>query len=245
MENASKALIMAGEILIAMVIVGLAVVIISKTGSFSANINDRIAADKVAEFNQHFTKYEGRIDITAEEIATIINFAKNSNDKNELSYDDMGTNNQSVYWVDVSINGAFSRTDKVFGGYINKTEYENDNAFKSKLNQFIRAFNTTYFYCNVDYSSREKEPAVVKLPDGNKKGKIRINLSKDDISYSANTKDKTLLVNKITFGITNIDDRNWLDWPAGITEEEKQEIRQKYGFTVRNDARKMYTYTYN
>ena len=76
MENASKALIMAGEILIALIVLGLGIGIIVTMGKFSADMNDRIAADTVAEFNNNFTKFEGRIDITAEEIASIINFAK-------------------------------------------------------------------------------------------------------------------------------------------------------------------------
>ena len=62
MENASKALIMAGEILIALIVLGLGIGIIVTMGKFSANMNDRIAADTVAEFNSNFTKFEGRID---------------------------------------------------------------------------------------------------------------------------------------------------------------------------------------
>ena len=105
MENASKALIMAGEILIALLLLGLWVTLTVMMGRFSADMNDRIASDKVAEFNKHFTDYEGRIDISVEEIASIINFAKTSNDNNELSISDAGTSNQSVYWVDVEIDG--------------------------------------------------------------------------------------------------------------------------------------------
>lgn len=235
MENASKALIMAGEILIAILVLALGVSIVMIMGRFSANMNERIAADTVAEFNQNFTKYEGRIDITAEEIASVINFAKHSNDERELSIDDIGTSNQSVYWVDVSVVGVFKGTDRVFDGYINKAEYENTSAFKSKLNQFIKAYNTTYFYCNVDVSTTQKKPTIIKLPESNKKGIININLTEGDIGYSLNTRDQTKMVTSIQFGITDVKYKN------GMTDEEKK----AYAFTVRNDARNMYTYTYN
>ena len=39
--------------------------------------------NKIEEYNKNFLKFDGRADITAPEIATIINYAKHSNDKNE------------------------------------------------------------------------------------------------------------------------------------------------------------------
>ena len=122
MENASKALIMAGEILIAILVLALGVSIVMTMGKFSADMNDRIAADTVAEFNNNFTKFEGRIDITAEEIASIINFAKHSNDERGLSIDDVGTVNQSVYWVDIYVKGI-----NIFTDVIGVDDYKNNN----------------------------------------------------------------------------------------------------------------------
>ena len=243
MENASKALIMAGEILIALIVLGLGIGIIVTMGKFSANMNDRIAADTVAEFNSNFTKFEGRIDITAEEIASIINFAKHSNDERGLSIDDCGTANQSVYWVDIYVKGI-----NIFTDVIGVDDYKNTNAFKSKINRFIRANNETYFYCNVDVSTGNK-PEIIEVPEGSKKGKINIKLATTDIQYSLNTKDRTKLITSIQFGAT--DDRYGINGDTiikfkpsltiGMTEEEKN----VYAFKVRNDARKMYTYIYD
>ncbi len=239
MENASKALIMAGEILIAILVLALGVSIVMTMGKFSADMNDRIAADTVAEFNNNFTKFEGRIDITAEEIASIINFAKHSNDERGLSIDDVGTVNQSVYWVDIYVKGI-----NIFTDVIGVDDYKNNNAFKSKVNQFIRANNETYFYCNVDVSTGNK-PEIIEVPQGNQKGKINIKLVTTDIEYSLNTKDRTKMVTSIQFGAT--DDRyggagsTIIKFKNGMTEEEKKAC----AFTVRNDAKKMYTYIYN
>jgi predicted porin len=75
MENASKALIMAGEIVIAILVIGLIVYINVLFGNFSVSMNSKISESKTAEFNNNFYVYSGRYNITAPEIATIINFA--------------------------------------------------------------------------------------------------------------------------------------------------------------------------
>ena len=84
MDNASKALIMVGEILIAMMVVGIIVYSISNFGKFSSNMNQKLEQNTQIEFNNTFYRYDRRIDITADEIVSVINFAKNTNDSNEL-----------------------------------------------------------------------------------------------------------------------------------------------------------------
>lgn len=239
MENTSKALIMAGEILIAILVLGLAVAIIMIMGNFSSNMNDRIAADKVAEFNQNFTKYEGRIDITAEEIATIINFAKHSNDDRELNYDDMGTPKQSVYWVNVNVDGIGNVFEQC-----GKNVYEDKYAFKKYLEDFIKANNGIYFCCNVE-ESFQKRPDVRKLPENGKKGVININLLEGtgNTEYSVATTNQTKMVTGIQFGTTKVKYKDSLF--ATMTPEEKQDKINEYAFTARNDARKLFTYIYN
>lgn len=242
MENASKALIMAGEILIALLLLGVWVTLIFIMGRFSANMNDRIASDKVLEFNKHFTDYEGRIDISAEEIASILNFAKTSNDDKDLSINEAGTSEQSVYWVDVEIDGLNAFKDNRI---IGESNYSNANKFKSQLNKFIKNNIDKYFYCNVDVSTNATKPRVVSREDlynplTNTKGKITINLSDTDIEYSLHGRDRTKLVTKIKFGVIDYGTQTrdgTIKYPSGTDEALK--------FTLKNDGRNMYTYVYN
>ena len=54
MENASKALIIAGEILIGVLILSLASYIVIQFGNFSRNMNEQISATEIRTFNVNF-----------------------------------------------------------------------------------------------------------------------------------------------------------------------------------------------
>lgn len=76
MENASKALLIAGGVLIAILILSLGVYLaatFSQLGTTYEGVNEE---NEIKKFNSNFIKYEGRTDITAQEIITIINFCK-------------------------------------------------------------------------------------------------------------------------------------------------------------------------
>ena len=60
MDNASNALIMAGEMLIAVLVISLMVYVNVMFGSFSASVNERIALSRDREFNSRFTNYTNR-----------------------------------------------------------------------------------------------------------------------------------------------------------------------------------------
>ena len=82
MDNASNALIMAAEILIAILVLSLIVTVNVLFGSYSRSVNDQIAESKDAAFNSHFYNYLNRANISAAEVASIINFSKITNDEN-------------------------------------------------------------------------------------------------------------------------------------------------------------------
>lgn len=133
MENASKALILAGEVLIGMVVLSFMVYFFVRMGRTSSNINNQLETDKVLVFNNHFTKFNGRVDITADDIVSVLNFAKNSNNYYEITDD-----KNSIYYVDVIVDGV-NLMDKVKqdGNYIS---------------QFLGENNIRYYSCNSAYS---------------------------------------------------------------------------------------------
>ena len=151
MENVSKALIIAGEVLIAVLVLSLAMVVIVKFGKFSANTNKRLSENELNNFNNKFYAFNGRINITADEIASLINFAKENNDLHEV---DLTNKQNAEYYVDVKIlgdgnyNGSFFKfLSKKNGDNISKAD------FKNSINDFLKEYNDNFFYCNASVKS--------------------------------------------------------------------------------------------
>lgn len=85
MENASKALLISGGILVAILVLTLGVALFAEfSGSGEIYENRQIVAE-IRKFNANFTKFEDRDDITAQEIITLNEFVKQYNEKNETN----------------------------------------------------------------------------------------------------------------------------------------------------------------
>ena len=80
MENASKALIMAGGVLIAIIIVSVIVLAFQRSGNVSADYSKSISREEISTFNANFTKYLDH-ELTIHQVVTIYNFSKNNNTK--------------------------------------------------------------------------------------------------------------------------------------------------------------------
>lgn len=59
MENSSKALIIAGTILIIMLVIGAGMLLFGRAGSLSSTVQNNWSQDEVLAFNQKFLKYDG------------------------------------------------------------------------------------------------------------------------------------------------------------------------------------------
>lgn len=134
MENASKALLMAGGVFIAILLLTLFSYLFTQMGQSTGKIYDNMEKHKIAEFNQQFLNYEGR-NLTAQEVATLINMAINSNSnkkflttievlvdstnfatsayKNEEWLNDELTSNKTYKCTKVNINSETLLVDKV------------------------------------------------------------------------------------------------------------------------------------
>lgn len=82
MENASQALIIAGTILLAMMVLGVGVYLVSNYSQVGESYEETRIIAEITKFNTNFTKFIGRTDITAQEIITLKNFAKNYDTNN-------------------------------------------------------------------------------------------------------------------------------------------------------------------
>ena len=81
MENASKALLIAGEILIAMLILALGVAIFTSYRGTAESYEEQMSAKEIGAFNNKFLRYieydnTGNKRITAQNLITIANLAK-------------------------------------------------------------------------------------------------------------------------------------------------------------------------
>lgn len=100
MENASKALLIAAEVLIAIMLLTLFSYIFTKMSEDTAKIEEKAKVSKITEFNQEFLNYEGRgtivvgtdssgnnlynNPITIQDVATLINLAIDNNKNYKL-----------------------------------------------------------------------------------------------------------------------------------------------------------------
>lgn len=87
MENATKALIIAGTILIAVLLLSVGVYLFLHYSNFSYNIDEDKKQQRMVEYNTKFEKYEDK-KLTAQDVLTIVNLAKDYNERHD--YDIIG-----------------------------------------------------------------------------------------------------------------------------------------------------------
>ena len=186
MENTSKALIMAGEALIAILVIGLFVTINTLFGRFSKNINKQLEASNISVKNAVFMGYEGRVNILVTEVASIINYAKKLNDDNGLKNTE-GKLTYQIYnspgFVKVYINGI-----DYFAQYINSNRYSDSAIFKEDLNRFMQDNNTRIYMVGA---------TITGFSEKNVNGKIEHVVYKRLIPNSVLIHKDTALVNGI------------------------------------------------
>lgn len=186
MENTSKALIMAGETLIAILVIGLFVTINTLFGRFSKNINKQLEASNISVKNAVFMGYEGRVNILVTEVASIINYAKKLNDDNGLKNTEEKLTYQiynSPGFVKVYINGI-----DYFAQYINSNRYSDSALFKEDLNRFMQDNNTRIYMVGA---------TITGFTEKNVNGKIEHVVYKRLIPNSVLIHKDTALVNGI------------------------------------------------
>ena len=80
MENASKALLFAGTVLIAIITISLFVLTINKISDYKSSSTELASATELAKFNEQFTQYV-RDDVKGVELITLLNSVVNYNAK--------------------------------------------------------------------------------------------------------------------------------------------------------------------
>lgn len=120
MENASKALLIAGGILIAILIVTVAVFLFANYSSIGESYDQTVQINEVQKFNENFTRYEGRENITIQEIVTLYNFVKDYELKTGVK---VTINGISGLKLDEPANAIRNNQTQLFK--VTKIEYDN------------------------------------------------------------------------------------------------------------------------
>lgn len=102
MENATKALIMAGAILIAILLIGVGILILRSTSGMEGHVDSVSSAMEVKTFNSQFEQYIGN-NIPAVQVKSLISTVKASNARNTSSA------NGRVRSVTIKLTGAIGR----------------------------------------------------------------------------------------------------------------------------------------
>ena len=130
MENASKALLIAGGFLLTMLVLTLFVVIFQQVADQTRSIYANMEEAEIAEFNQKFLNYDGRNNLTPQDIVTIVNLAKYNNNEGKMP-------------VHVSVK-VIMQPGNEQTGWENKTTEE--------LNFFLGQHSDDKYSCTVKYA---------------------------------------------------------------------------------------------
>ena len=135
MENASKALIMAAEVIIGVLVLSLMSYLFITFSSNSSEIIKQMDENKLTEFNNQYDKYKGKSDVTIYDIVSLASLARENNEYYELE-----NSTDSNYYIKVYLDGK---------GYIEKKENKIKD-FEEKMTNLIKEGMNNTYKCNKD-----------------------------------------------------------------------------------------------
>ena len=139
MENASKALLIAGAMLLMVLVLTFAVYVVRRIGGQTSELYGEIEQSKIDEFNQKFLNFNSKKDskgiiinpLTIQDVVSIINLAKDNN-----------KNGKFPVIVKVTLNN-----DKIVGNE-EKKDIDNDGIKKLLENTSLK------YSCKVEYGKK-------------------------------------------------------------------------------------------
>lgn len=131
MENASKALIMAASVLIGVIIISVGVALFSSFSQFGTSTAEKIEEAKILEWNNNYLKYENSNMVTAHDIVSVTNHAR----QNNLSYELESQNkyDENTYYVQVQVGKDANfekKTEEEKNKFLQENSLTQDNEVK-------------------------------------------------------------------------------------------------------------------
>lgn len=168
MENASKALLIAGGVLIAILVMTVGVYFSRMIADHSARVYAQLEESRRTEFNQKFLNYDvnhrkkdgsSNIDLTIQDVVTIANLAQNSNKYNQLENVTPPadpTNDKSLYVTVNCIRVSDGKLNELYDSVKKNLEKLNEDKLNSILMEELKEMPQ-------DDSSRVKYSCTVKI----------------------------------------------------------------------------------
>lgn len=133
MENASKALLMAGALLISIMVISIAVYLYINFAGTGRQIYRNIESNQISQFNSQFTSYEGRTDVTIHDVIDMASLASQNNISYEFPKRDPAQNTGIDNYITVILD-----TRAIEYGYI---ENGNQDAQKTNISNMQVDYN--------------------------------------------------------------------------------------------------------
>ncbi len=133
MENASKALLMAGGVLIGIMIVSLAVLLFSNFGGTSSEIHNNIEENQATQFNSQFTSYVGKDNVTIYDVVSMAKLATQNNQNYEFVHRDI----KYIIGNDRYIAVILDKTSIELGYISNQTAEERNSKIETHFNKIV------------------------------------------------------------------------------------------------------------
>lgn len=213
MENASKALLMAGGVLIALMVIGLLVLMFNQIGNYQNSQETNKKNSQLAEFNLDFERYLDDKGITGADVISLINKVIDYNTKAKKG----GVTNSVDYNIKMSI--TISNLDG------NDKSFNQKYAYSSENNKIFKA--SSYTIGN-DYSNLSNQ--LKKDLDNAKTLENISGISRDQLKilsgmYDGNNESES--IKKIKEKLIEIDATKYSDW-TGNNKEPKLDSIIKY-----------------
>ena len=175
MENASKALIMAAEVLVGVMIISIGVYIFNVMGNYSAETAEKIEETRIASFNEQFLKYYGTtytdgstptpIKCTIHDIIGLANLANKTNQQNDLSMPQEKSDNTMYIQIELKI-GSKTYKNLEAESESNLIEIVKNNSIINKVEGIETKAEIKYFKCTeVGYGKNTKLVNYMKFEE--------------------------------------------------------------------------------
>lgn len=137
MENASKALLMAGGILIAILIIGALLLMITQIGDYQRTKDSGAKSNQIAKFNSDFERYLDDKGIKGTDIVSLINKIADYNTKQS---NNTGSTSGVTNYVDYNIKMSItiSGLDEFNGNYAYNNLTNDDKLFNPNANGEVK-----------------------------------------------------------------------------------------------------------
>lgn len=150
MENASKALLIAGGVLLSILIISLGVYLFANFGGVTAQIGQNVDESQIAQFNSQFTVNEEKDNVTIYDIVSMANLATQNNKQYGFQKQTPTGNN---YYIAVTLQG---KGQIEFGAETTNEDYINnyysENLIIPQVNSINGSTGLTYYDVQVEIS---------------------------------------------------------------------------------------------